>query len=95
MSDKQLCWVQLHVSALGTGHHQFVLRLIEQLYNKQGVLGGVGVVGGRDLFFVIVGSITLSFIKILQPDDGLYTRPKHVVVPNVVYHSLTIQLCCD
>ena len=46
MSDKQLHWLQLHVSALGIGHHQVVLRLIEQLYNKQGILGGVGVVGG-------------------------------------------------
>ena len=48
MSDKQLQWVQLHVSALGVGHHQVVLRLFEQLYNKRGILGGVGVVGGRD-----------------------------------------------
>ena len=37
MSDKQLHWVQLHVSALVIGHHQVVLRLIEQLYNKQGI----------------------------------------------------------
>jgi len=39
MSDKQLHWVQLRVSALRIGHHQLVLRLIEQLYNKQGILG--------------------------------------------------------
>ena len=46
MSDKQLQWLQLHVSALGISHHQVVLRLIEQLYNKQGILGEVGG-GGR------------------------------------------------
>ena len=45
MSDKQLHWVQLHVSTLDIGHHQVVLRLIEQLYNKQSILGGLGVVG--------------------------------------------------
>ena len=39
MSDKPLHCVQLHVSALGIGHHQAVLRLIEQLYNKQGIRG--------------------------------------------------------
>jgi len=38
MSDKPLHWVQLHVSSLGIGHRQVVLRLIEQLYNKQGIL---------------------------------------------------------
>ena len=64
MSDKPLHWVQLHVSALGIGHHQVVLRLIEQLYNKQGIRG-CGGGGGRDLVFVIVGGITLSFTKIL------------------------------
>jgi len=26
VSDKQLYWVQLHVSDLGIGHHQVVLR---------------------------------------------------------------------
>ena len=40
MSDKPLHWVHLHVSALGIGHHQVIHRLIEQLYNKQGILGG-------------------------------------------------------
>ena len=55
MSDKPLHWLQqLHDSVLNIGHHMVVLRLIEQLYNKQGVLGGVGVVGGRYLVFVIV-----------------------------------------
>jgi hypothetical protein len=40
MSDIPLHWVQqLHVSALGIGHHQVVLRLMEQLYNKQGIRG--------------------------------------------------------
>ena len=39
VSDKQLHWAQLHVLALGVGHHQVVLRIIEQLYNKQ-VYGG-------------------------------------------------------
>jgi len=29
MSDGLLQWIQLHVSALGMGHHQVVLRLIE------------------------------------------------------------------
>jgi len=29
MSDGLLHWIQLHVSALGMGHHQVVLRLIE------------------------------------------------------------------
>jgi len=42
MSDKQLHWVQVHVLALGIGHHQFVVRLIEQLHNKQGILGDGG-----------------------------------------------------
>ena len=43
MSDKPLHWVQEpHVSALGVGHHQVVLRLIEKLYNKQGIRGGIG-----------------------------------------------------
>ena len=46
MSDKQLHWVQLHVSALGAGHHRVVVRLIEQLYNEQGILGGVWSCGG-------------------------------------------------
>ena len=36
---KQLRWLQLRVSALSIGHHQVVLRLIEELYNKQGILG--------------------------------------------------------
>jgi len=40
MSDKPRHWVQqLHVSALSIGHNQVVLRLIEQLYNKQGIRG--------------------------------------------------------
>ena len=42
MSDKPLQWVHLHVSALGICHLQVVLRLIEQLYNKQGILGWMG-----------------------------------------------------
>jgi hypothetical protein len=46
MSDKRLHWVELHGLTLGIGHNQDVLRLIEQLYNMQGILGGVGVVGG-------------------------------------------------
>ena len=46
MSDKQLHWVRLHVSALGIGHHRIVPRLIEQLYNKQGILVRVGGGGG-------------------------------------------------
>ena len=65
MRDKQLHWVQLHVSALCIGHHKIVLRFIEQLYNKQGILGEWGVVGKRDLVFVTVSGITLSFIQIL------------------------------
>jgi len=36
MSNIQLHWVQLHVSALCIGHHQIVRRLVEQLYNKRG-----------------------------------------------------------
>ena len=42
MSDKPLHWVHLHVSAWGIGHHQVIHRLIEQLYNKQGIRGGSG-----------------------------------------------------
>jgi len=43
MSDIPLHWVQqLHVSTLGIGHHQVVLRLMEQLYNKQGIRGEWG-----------------------------------------------------
>jgi len=31
-----------------------------------------------------------------QPEDGQYTGPKHVVVPNaIVYYSLKILLCYD
>jgi len=41
VSNTQLHWLQLHVSALCIGHQQAVLRLVEQLYNKGGVLGGV------------------------------------------------------
>ena len=32
ISNIQLQWVQLHVSAVCIGHHQVVLRLVEQLY---------------------------------------------------------------
>jgi len=60
MSNKQLHWIQLHVLALCIGHHQAVLRLVEQLYNKRGILGGVG----EDLIFITVGGITLGFIKL-------------------------------
>jgi len=50
MSDKPLRWVQqLHVSALSIAHHQVVLRLIEQLYNKQGIRWLLGVVGGDEI----------------------------------------------
>ena len=65
MSDKRLHWVELHGLTLGIGHNQDVLRLIQQLYNMQGILGEVGVVGGQDLVFVIVGGTTLGFINIL------------------------------
>ena len=65
MSDKRLHWVQLYGLTLGIGHNQDVLRLIQQLYNMQGILGGVGVVGGQYLVFVIVGGTTLGFINIL------------------------------
>ena len=48
MSDKPLHWVQqLHVSALSIGHHQVVLRLIEQLHNKQGIRGVIVGGGGK------------------------------------------------
>jgi len=46
MSNISLHWVQLHVSALCIGHHQVFLRLVEQLYNKRGIMGSVG--GGGD-----------------------------------------------
>ena len=95
-SDKPLHWVQqLHVSALVIGHHQVVLRLIEQLNNKQGILRWLGVVGGRDL---VPPTTPQSPSYTLQPDDDIYSSSKHVVVvPNVVvYHSLTISLLfCD
>ena len=39
LSNIQLRWVQLHVSALCSDHHQIVHRLVEQLYNKRGNLG--------------------------------------------------------
>jgi hypothetical protein len=42
MSNKQLYWLQLHVSTLCIVHRHAVLRLVEQLYNKQGILGGGG-----------------------------------------------------
>jgi len=47
MSNIQLHWVQLRVSALCIGHHQVVLRLVEELYNKRGILGGGGTRCGR------------------------------------------------
>ena len=40
-SNTPLHWVQPHVSALCIGQHQVVLRLVERLYNKQGILGGL------------------------------------------------------
>ena len=53
MCNKLLHWVQLHVSALCVGHHQVVLRLIEQLYNKQGILeGGSGGWRGDEILFL-------------------------------------------
>ena len=60
MSNIQLHWVQLHVSALCIGHHQVVLRLVEQLCNKRGVLGGVG--GGETRsVVVVVPNITVHY----------------------------------
>jgi len=63
VSNIHLRWVQQHVSALCIDHHQVGHRLVEQLYNKRGILGVWGVVG-RDLVFIIVGGITLGFIKL-------------------------------
>jgi len=51
MSDKLLQWVKLHVSALVIGHNQVVLRLTEQLHNKQVILGGVGGVWGDESLY--------------------------------------------
>ena len=42
MCNELLHWVQLHVSVLGIGTHLVVLRLIEQLYNRQSILGRGG-----------------------------------------------------
>jgi hypothetical protein len=47
VSNTPLHWAQLRVSTLCIGHHQVVLRLVEQLYNKLGILGGVGGGGTR------------------------------------------------
>jgi len=47
MSNIQLHWVQLHVSALCIGHHQVVHRFVEELYNKR-VFRRVWGVVGRD-----------------------------------------------
>jgi len=41
MSNLQLHWVELHVSALCFGHHQVVHRLVEELYNMGGILESV------------------------------------------------------
>ena len=38
----QLHWVQLHVSALYTGHRQVVLELVKELYIMCGVFWGCG-----------------------------------------------------
>ena len=87
MCNKLLHWVELHVSALGIGRHQGVLRLIQQLYNRQGVLGEWGGEGRPPplplppvypAYYIVARQVKG------QPDDGLYPRPKHVVVPNVV-----------
>jgi len=51
MSNIQLHWVQLHVSALCIDHQQVVLGLVEQLYNKRGILGGVGGGGTRSIVY--------------------------------------------
>jgi len=66
VSNIPLHGVQLHISALCIGHLQVVLRLAEQLYNKRGILWGVGVgeVVGRYFVFITVGDITLGFIKL-------------------------------
>ena len=47
MCNIQFRWAQLHVSALCIGHHPVVFRLVEQLYNKRGILGGVRSGGTR------------------------------------------------
>jgi len=63
MSNIQLQLVQLHVSAQCIGHHQIVLRLVEQLYNKRGILEGCGgVVVGRGW-----SSVRAAARALLQP----------------------------
>ena len=86
MSAKPLRWVQLHVSALDIGHHQVVLRLIEQLYNKQDKQGEWGVVGGRDIIFVIVGGITLYIIRL-----KLWGSPtQHIAIHGNTHYTIHI-----
>jgi len=41
-SNTALYWIELHVSALCIGYHQVVLRLVERLCNKRGILRGGG-----------------------------------------------------
>jgi len=42
MTNIPLQWVHVHVSALGIGHLQVVLTLVEQLYKEWGIMGGWG-----------------------------------------------------
>ena len=65
VSDEPLHWVQLHVSALGIGHHQVVLRLIEELYNKLGIRAE----GGWWGFLRIFERLILIFGPV-QNEDG-------------------------
>jgi len=65
MSDKALHWV--HVLALSTGHHQVVLRLIEQLYNKQGIWGWLWGGGGTRSRLCNRGWHSLKHFTIIPP----------------------------
>ena len=49
VSNTPLHWAQLRVSTLCIGHHQVVLKLFEQIYNKLCILGG----GGWSVFSVV------------------------------------------
>jgi len=81
MSNTQLHWVQLHVSTLCIGHHQVVLRPLLSNNTISRVFGG-----GMRFRLYNSGWHNLGLTK---PDDGQYTGPKHVAVPNViVYYSL-------
>jgi hypothetical protein len=68
-------YYQLHVSAFYIGHHQVYLKLIEILYNLNGVLGrGVGA-GTRSRFTIVSG---------MESEFGMDFMPPTIVKGDLV-----------